>query len=128
MNLERCDVRAIIVGALALIAGLTVSVTAWSAELIMIEEAGCTWCQVWNEEIGVAYPKTKEGKRAPLRRVDISDPWPEDLKDVRKEWLTPTFILVESGKEVARLRGYPGEHFFWPMLGNMLEKLPIAQN
>lgn len=95
-----------------------------AAELVMLEQPGCAWCEVWNEEIGVAYPKTDEGKIAPLRRVDITDPWPEDLEKVRKEPLTPTFILVEDGVEVARLRGYPGEHFFWPLLGKMLEKLP----
>ncbi|XYK79561.1 MAG: transcriptional regulator [Labrenzia sp.] len=94
-----------------------------AAELIMVEQPGCSWCMIWNEEIGVAYPKTNEGKRAPLRRVDITDGWPEDLGNVQRERLTPTFILVEDGKEIARLRGYPGEHFFWPLLGDMLDKL-----
>lgn len=115
------------IGALALAAGFAAPVGAQSAELIMIEEPGCPWCKVWNEEIGIAYPKTEEGRRAPLRRVDLTDPWPEDLKDVRKERLTPTFVLVDAGKEVARLRGYPGEHFFWPLLGEMLDKLPSEQ-
>ncbi|MEP4766896.1 MAG: transcriptional regulator [Roseibium sp.] len=91
----------------------------------MLEQPGCVWCLRWNEEIGVVYPKTKEGEKAPLRRVDITDPWPEDLGDVAKERLTPTFVLVEDGIEIARLRGYPGEHFFWPLLTEMLVKLPV---
>ena len=99
---------------------------AHAAELIMIEEPGCTWCKRWNEEIGVAYPKTEEGRIAPLRRVDISKPWPDELKDIRPERLTPSFILVQDGKEVDRLRGYPGDNFFWPMLGEMLAKLEPA--
>ena len=37
---------------------------------------------------------------------------------------TPTFILVEGGEEIGRIEGYPGEHFFWPMLGQLLKKLP----
>jgi len=94
----------------------------------MLEQSGCYWCERWDEEIGVAYPKTEEGGKAPLRRVDIWDPWPEDLAKVRPERMTPTFILVEDGLEVARLRGYPGEHFFWPMLTNMLKKLPSSVN
>lgn len=111
------------------LSGLALPVTpAKSAELLMLEQPGCSWCVRWNEEIGVVYAKTPEGQRAPLRRVDITDDWPGDLADVRPERLTPTFILVENGREVARLRGYPGEHFFWPLLAEMLEKLPSPLN
>lgn len=98
-----------------------------AAELLMLEQPGCVWCKRWNEEIGTAYPKTEEGQQAPLRRIDISGDWPEDLSGVRLERLTPTFILVEDGVEVARLRGYPGADFFWPMLGEMLSKLPAEK-
>ena len=97
---------------------------AQAAELLMLEQPGCVWCKRWNEEIGVAYPKTEEGRQAPLRRVDISKHWPDDLAAIRMERLTPTFILVEDGVEIARLRGYPGADFFWPMLDDMLAKLP----
>ena len=95
-----------------------------TAELIMMEQPGCAWCKRWREEIGEAYPKTEEGRRAPIRYVDITEPWPEDLDAINRERLTPTFVLMSNGVEVARLRGYPGAHFFWPLLGEMLEKLP----
>ncbi|WP_247646105.1 transcriptional regulator [Labrenzia sp. VG12] len=101
---------------------------AMAAELIMVEQPGCVWCERWDEEIGGAYPKTEEGRVAPLRRVDITDGWPEDLAGVARERLTPTFILVSDGVEIDRLRGYPGEHFFWPLLSAMLEKLPEKIN
>lgn len=114
--------------AVALFAGLLVSVPATAAELIMLEQPGCVWCKRWNEDIGVAYPKTDEGKKAPLRRVDITGPWPEDLSAIGRERLTPTFILVADGVEIDRLRGYPGAHFFWPLLAGMLEKLPPEIN
>jgi hypothetical protein len=120
---RRLNVAGALVGS-ALLAGLSALPTpGTAAELIMVEQPGCSWCMVWNEEIGVAYPKTDEGKRAPLRRVDITDGWPEDLDNIQRERLTPTFILVEDGEEIARLRGYPGEHFFWPLLSDMLEQL-----
>ncbi|WP_417689227.1 transcriptional regulator [Roseibium sp.] len=99
-----------------------------AAELVMLEQGGCVWCERWNQEIGVAYDKTEEGRKAPLRRVDIHQKWPDDLTGVRPERVTPTFILVEKGQEIARLRGYPGEHFFYPMLTEMLGKLPSATN
>jgi len=95
-----------------------------AAELIMFEQQGCSWCEQWDEDIGVVYFKTTEGKRAPLRRVDIHGKIPDDLKEIRSGRFTPTFVLVEDGKEVGRIRGYPGESFFWGLLNQMLAKLP----
>ena len=95
-----------------------------AAELIMLEEHGCPWCERWNEEVGVVYHKTPEGKRAPLRRIDIHDPLPVDLRFLVKGGYTPTFVLVDNGREIGRIRGYPGEDFFWGLLGQMLKRLP----
>ncbi len=95
-----------------------------AAELVMLEEHGCPWCERWDEEIGVIYHKTPEGRQAPLRRLDIHDPLPVDLRFLVKGGYTPTFILVDEGREIGRIRGYPGEDFFWGLLGQMLKKLP----
>ena len=94
-----------------------------AAELVMLERPGCVWCARFNAEIAPGYPKTEEGRRAPLRRVDITQQWPPDLEGIAGEQFTPTFILVEDGKEVGRLRGYPGSEFFWYLLGGILAKL-----
>lgn len=88
--------------------------------LVMVEEQGCIWCARWNAEIAPIYPKTPEGQSAPLRRIDITDPIPPDLKLKSAPHFTPTFILVENGSEVSRIEGYPGEDFFWGLLGVML--------
>ncbi len=96
---------------------------ATAAELVMIEEEGCIWCARFNREIAPIYPKTPEAERAPLRRVDIRAPRPDDLQFDSPLRLTPTFILVEDGREVARVEGYPGEELFWPMLTRMLNEL-----
>ncbi|UEM19155.1 transcriptional regulator [Skermanella mucosa] len=95
-----------------------------AAELVMMEQPGCVWCKRFNEEVAPQYGKTREGQLAPLRRVDITEPWPEDLAAVAPERLTPTFVLVHEGRELDRLRGYPGDDFFWGLLGRMLEKVP----
>lgn len=94
---------------------------AFAMELIMIEQAGCHHCERFNNEIAPAYPNTDEGKRAPLRRVDLHAPWPEDLSNIQKESFTPTFVLVQDNKELARLRGYPGDEHFWFLLNQMFE-------
>jgi len=91
-------------------------------ELVMYEQEYCEWCEKWDEEVGVVYPKTTEGKAAPLRKVDIFEEIPEDLKKFRKPRFTPTFVLLDDGKEVGRIRGYPGEDFFWGMLGELINK------
>ena len=62
--------------------------------------------------------------RAPLRRVDITQEWPSDLDFVARERFTPTFVLIEDGREIDRLRGYPGDEFFWYLLDQMIAKLP----
>lgn len=93
--------------------------------LLMAEEDGCVWCERWNEEISHIYPKTAEGKAAPLRRYDLHSETPE-VAFTRRVHFTPTFILVEDGKEVGRLEGYPGEDFFWSLLAIMLQKADIS--
>ena len=103
---------------------LASSPAAMAAEMIMLVQPGCPWCAKFDAEIAPAYPNTPEGRRAPLRRVDITAPWPEELAGISAERFTPTFILMDEGKEVARLRGYPGDQFFWYLVGDMLAKLP----
>ncbi len=109
---------------LAAVVGLSLAGAARAAELVILQQPGCVWCARWDREIAPAYPKTPEGKRAPLRRVDVTKAWPQDLAGVTLERLTPTFVLVEDGVEIARLRGYPGDEFFWFLLDEMLAKLP----
>ena len=95
-----------------------------AAELVMMEQPGCVWCARFNAEIAPAYAKTEEGRRAPLRRVDITKPWPDDLKDIQKERFTPTFVLIEDGREIGRIRGYVADEFFWYRVGELLALLP----
>jgi len=85
---------------------------ATAAELVMFESDGCEWCEIWNEEIGGTYSKTTEAEIVPLRRVDIDDDRPVDLKHLTGLVYTPTFIVLQDGREVGRIIGYPGEDFF----------------
>lgn len=106
----------------ALVACLSVSAALADVRLIMVEEDGCMWCARWNEEISEIYPKTAEGQAAPLRRIDIRAPSPDDLTFARPLFFTPTFVLVVDNTEVSRIEGYPGEDFFWGLLKQMLER------
>ena len=100
------------------------SVAAAGPFLLMAEEAGCYWCAKWNKEIADIYPKTAEGQAAPLQRYDLNSETPDVVFEKRVHF-TPTFILVSEGREIGRIEGYPGEDFFWGLLGMMIEKAGI---
>ncbi|SMO57602.1 hypothetical protein [Ruegeria faecimaris] len=93
--------------------------------LLMAEEDGCMWCARWDSEISEIYPKTPEGNAAPLRRVDIHAAMPDDIALERPLYYTPTFVLLDNGREVGRIEGYPGEDFFWGVLGVLLRDAGI---
>ena len=112
--------RATLFGALFIASSLS---GARAAELVMFEQAGCVWCETFGREIATVYDKTAEGVRAPLRRVDIAAALPSDLAFIAVERLTPLFVLVENGREIGRIRGYPGENHFWGLLGVLIKQL-----
>ncbi|SPH16554.1 hypothetical protein DEA8626_00064 [Defluviimonas aquaemixtae] len=90
--------------------------------LVMLEQDGCAYCARWNREIAPIYPKTPEGKAAPLERADIRGPYPDGLSFKPSPVFTPTFILVADGRETGRIEGYAGDDFFWGLLGRLLEQ------
>lgn len=98
-----------------------------AATLVMVEQKGCEYCAVWNRDVGVIYDKTPEGIKAPLRRVDIHKPLPADLDFITGLVFTPTFVLIDGAREIGRIRGYPGEDFFWGLLQKMIEKIPAMK-
>jgi hypothetical protein len=95
-----------------------------AAELLMFEEPGCPWCRHWHTEIGPGYPRTEEGRLAPLRRINIKDQANAGVTLKQPITATPTFVLAEDGREVGRLVGYPGSEFFYGLLGEVLARLP----
>ncbi len=98
-----------------------------AAELVMFEERGCPWCKRFHEEVAPAHPKTEEGRKAPLRVVDMHAERPADLTFIAGIRAAPTFVLVDGGREVGRITGYPGADFFWGLLADILARLPAAQ-
>lgn len=106
---------------LAAVAGLAQGLT-----LYMVEQPGCIYCARWNAEVGDAYHLTAEGRAAPLVRIQLRDPLPDGISFARKAVFTPTFVLVRDGQELERIEGYPGEDFFYGMLGVMLKNADIV--
>jgi hypothetical protein len=107
--------KGLLVGFVLMASGLAAD----AAELVMIRRAGCPHCAAFDREIGPVYAKTDIGKRLPLRHVDIGRPDPA-IALASPVRYTPTFVLVEGGREKGRIEGYPGEFFFWGLLEKLL--------
>ena len=102
------------------------SSSAVAAELLMFEDAGCPYCRRWHAEIGPGYAKSSEGQRAPLRRIDIRAELPQGVRLSRRVTITPTFVLVDQGREIGRVAGYVGAEFFYEVLDEVMRRLPAA--
>lgn len=100
--------------------------SAAARELLMFEEQGCPWCARWNADVGGIYAESAEGRSAPLRRIDIRDQPVPGVEMARRAHYTPTFVLVEDGREIGRIEGYPGADFFWGLLARMLREADEA--
>ena len=100
-----------------------------AAELVMFTRDGCPWCARFEREVGPIYPKTTEGRLAPLRRVEVvaGGSVMSGLKE--PVVAAPTFVLFDEGREVGRITGYLGDDAFWGLLGKMLAAIgsPEAQ-
>ncbi len=109
---------------LGLAGAIAAAPLAAETRLMMVEQPGCIWCARWQEEVGPVYPLTEEGKRAPILVQQLRDDLPEGVTVDRPFTFTPTFVLLVDGVEQARIEGYPGEDFFWGLLGRMLDEAP----
>ena len=55
--------------------------------------------------------------------MDIHAAIPEFIEKKGLVHFSPTFVLVEGGKEIGRITGYPGEDNFWWFLEELVKKL-----
>jgi hypothetical protein len=92
--------------------------------LIMVDDPNCRYCRQFEAEIGRGYPKTAEGRFAPLIKVLRKSP---RLSSFAPVIYTPTFLLVRETTEIGRITGYPGVDFFYGELGELLARAGFAQ-
>lgn len=124
---RRAGVRMAFGAALVALAAALAAPAAAQTRLLMFEQPGCAWCAKWDAEVAPEYPKTEEGRRAPLERTPLRGPLPEGVELDSRPMVTPVFVLVHEGQEVGRITGYPGEDFFWPMLSALIDRVPAAE-
>lgn len=91
-----------------------------AAELVMFTRDGCPWCARFEREVGSVYPRTTEGRLAPLRRVEVVAGGTVMAGLNEPVVAAPTFVLFDEGRELGRITGYQGDDAFWGLLGKML--------
>ncbi|MCU0888959.1 MAG: thioredoxin family protein [Rubritepida sp.] len=95
------------------------------ARMVLLERHDCPWCVRWRREVGErAWNRSNLGRRAPLRAVDVATGLPEDLRFLTDWRVTPSFVLVAQGREIGRITGYQGDHFFWAAAEALIARLP----
>lgn len=113
--------------AAALVAAqLCMAGAARAAELLMFERDGCVWCARWNRDIAPIYDRTDEAKVLPLRRINIDRDRATGVVLESPVRFTPTFVVVEDGREVKRIVGYRDDNAFWGLLGAIAARLRAA--
>lgn len=93
---------------------------AFAAELVMYRRDGCPFCLRFEREVAPVYAKTREGKLAPLRRVEVMPGGIYDESLKQPVMAAPTFVLVDKGREVGRITGYLNDDVFWGLLGSLV--------
>jgi thioredoxin-related protein len=111
----------------ALVAGLLWPAVSRASELVMFQQGGCVWCARWDREVGPVYDKTAEAKLLPLRRVDISQQNATGVTLAAPVIYTPTFVVVEGGREIGRITGFINDEAFWGLLDTLAAKLERPQ-
>lgn len=102
----------------------SLALPAMAAELVMVSTRGCSFCAAWEREVGIGYPRSTEAARAPLRHVDFRDATSLPVESPVR--YTPTFLLIEDGRERGRITGYHDAGMFWGLLGGMLDRLDAS--
>jgi len=108
---------------LSLLAAVLWPVTSDAAELLVFERDGCVWCQRWDRDVGSSYGKTAEAKVLPLRHVNIDRQATSSVALVAPVRYTPTFVVVDNGREIGRITGYINDDAFWGLLGTFVTRL-----
>jgi hypothetical protein len=115
--------KSTLIGAILLTVAQLLPAAARAAELVMFERAGCVWCARWDHDVGPIYPKTDEAKLLPLRRINLDSAKDPNLALASPVRFTPTFVVIDHGREVGRITGYINDDAFWGLLGALAAKV-----
>lgn len=92
------------------------------ARLIMVTSEHCPYCQAWERDVGAVFNKSLYAAKLPLTRVEIGSKIPNNILLKEPVIGTPTFLIILSGQEIDRQRGYVDEEIFYWWLSEHMAK------
>jgi thioredoxin-related protein len=90
------------------------------SQLVMFATPSCTYCSVFDREIGRDYTWSRVAREAPLHRVDLERHGTGGYALKSDIEVMPTFVMFRRGQEVGRIAGYPGKENFYLMVDHLL--------
>ncbi len=99
-------------------------VRASDTELVMFGTRSCVYCQLFNRDVAPGYHRSKFARLAPLKEILVERQGTGGYA-LRGGGIsvTPTFVMFRHGREVARIRGYPGKKNFYRMVRQILRRI-----
>lgn len=108
---------------------LALSTASLAAELLYFYNPDCGACREFDRKVGTIYPKTEEARLAPLRKINIAELDQTTIQNRAQAQLqgdipvTPSFVLVDKGREIDRFSGFSNDELFWMSLQRLLNQL-----
>ena len=81
--------------------------------LVMVTSDYCPFCEAWERDIGAVYDKSPYAPLLPLTRVNMGSALLEGVSLQAPVVGTPTFLIIQDGREIDRQRGYDDAEMFW---------------
>ncbi|MEQ8824989.1 MAG: thioredoxin family protein [Filomicrobium sp.] len=82
-------------------------------ELVVLEVEGCVYCGVFRRRHLENYKASRQGKKIPIRFVDINDPALGNIGLTQPVGIVPTFIVLKNNEEIGRIPGLVSHHDFY---------------
>jgi thioredoxin-related protein len=99
---------------------IDVPATASARELVVFEAPGCVYCAYFRRDVLPGYLNSQRAAEVPIRFVDVEHADALEAALASPLTIVPTVVLLEEGREVNRITGYPGPENFFQMVSRIL--------
>ncbi|MCH9808358.1 MAG: thioredoxin family protein [Alphaproteobacteria bacterium] len=98
----------------------TVAAPAANLQLVVLEVPGCIYCGIFRRQLLPNYKASKQGRKVPVRFVDLNDPALGEIGLTQPVGVVPTFVVLENNQEIGRIPGYVSHHDFFKAIDHIL--------
>ena len=94
--------------------------TTTRAEVVVFEIGGCKYCTAFRDNLGARYLASTTNAVAPMRYVDVGRLEPGAFQLQSEITTVPTIVLLQDGREIDRVEGYPLSEMLFGMVKSRL--------